>query len=774
MNVLETLTALVERVPSLFPYSSGVKGHGNKVIRFTLESVLLGRGHRSSIEGKLDVSKDVEDEVSKPLDDRKSQSKPKRNRKSSESGRTISLACQRVQVAINFLVTHIRSTIIAYISRTEKASLKSIGEKCALPPDDHISVVFDLLMGILVDDGAPPSSFDREDCTEEEEKATLRKCATINIMRLCDSQLGLEKKFFTHSMWHMLSKSFLDRHESVRGKLFIINMSPPTCSGLTDQVNDFVEAAMHELSFMLNSEGAYGLRCRMLPSLRFLAYIVFCPDSDTNHSAANGNAANVGLRGKLTKEAALKCTVKLRNTCEATLLRCRAQSREAELNFEKFLKVQMMPEYAVHYAIHLLAFRDETPSEGLTKEDTESLENDRVLRKRLTWILDPLVKSLGESADNISFLLRLVDMLSRRYTPKVTVLEPDCGSEKEESPIRDPVILQSKLKVVCAAARDILMKYVKKDVNLTPYPGTIQIPAALFVVNVKSPVVSKVITKDQKENTATFEDSPAKTTVTDSGKKSISLDVSNDIQLVPSKSDGKLSTSNKDLRDLHLVISPILKQSSPDAAVNSYKSGRKGKKQRVSFGSPESVEHQETPNLDTSNSSGTKRRYSHASFESSDVSPSSVDSVKRRRMNPRGVRTRNVVTAKGSDESVNPDNKRDVRLRKNRRRSEVENYENAIPSPDDNEFNFDDSDVDHVAKKGKTTVSHESKRRVVKRNSRGKEVDRGSNRDMLASPLSTSSRSTRSTRSTNTAISSNDSSSKVMMPVRRSSRLSRD
>jgi hypothetical protein len=219
INIVETLTALVERVPSLFSCVSGVKGYGNKVVRFTLETVLLGRGHRNSDEAEPDVSKIVGDELSVSLDSRKSHSKPKRNRKSSEIDQNISLACQRVQVAINFLVTHIRSTIMASKLRCENDRVQTMGEKCAAPPDEHISVIFDVLISILVDDGAPPSTIDREDCTEEDEKAALRRCATINILRLCDSQLGLDKKFFTHSMWHILGNSFLDRYESVRGKI---------------------------------------------------------------------------------------------------------------------------------------------------------------------------------------------------------------------------------------------------------------------------------------------------------------------------------------------------------------------------------------------------------------------------------------------------------------------------------------------------------------------------------------------------------------------------
>jgi len=40
--------------------------------------------------------------------------------------------------------------------------------------------------------------------------------------------------------------------------------------------------------------------------------------------------------------------------------------------------------------------------------------------------------------------------------------------------------VSKRLVVVCRAARDVLLKFVKKDADLTPYPGPIQVPAALF------------------------------------------------------------------------------------------------------------------------------------------------------------------------------------------------------------------------------------------------------------------------------------------------------
>eukprot|EP00957_Ditylum_brightwellii_P140653 10714410-Ditylum_brightwellii.AAC.1 len=82
--------------------------------------------------------------------------------------------------------------------------------------------------------------------------------------------------------------------------------------------------------------------------------------------------------------------------------------------------MMLMPEFAVPYALHLLAFRRETPSAGAAEasatltqisqssdrsDDNEDKEEfvianeearQKMLRKRLKWLFEPLVQSLGE------------------------------------------------------------------------------------------------------------------------------------------------------------------------------------------------------------------------------------------------------------------------------------------------------------------------------------------------------------------------------------------
>ena len=62
----------------------------------------------------------------------------------------------------------------------------------------------------------------------------------------------------------------------------------------------------------------------------------------------------------------------------------------------------------------MLAFRHETPgAAGALNADESLLDDDelanaeasqKMLKKRLKWLFDPLIQSLGESADNVSYI----------------------------------------------------------------------------------------------------------------------------------------------------------------------------------------------------------------------------------------------------------------------------------------------------------------------------------------------------------------------------------
>ena len=189
--------------------------------------------------------------------------------------------------------------------------------------------------------------------------------------------------------------------------------------------------------------------------------------------------------------------------------------KETEKKFENYYKMLLMPEYVVPFSFHLLALRRETPSVGGvtsdappgkkeaddSDEETGPLVDDdesqqRVLRKRLKWLFEPLVQSLGDSADNISFLLRMTEILGKQFMPvdafpghSTSSSSPLRLSTSPQNTTSLPLVefdrkrgemLEAKLKTICVAAREVLLSFVKKDVNLTTYPGTIQIPSLLF------------------------------------------------------------------------------------------------------------------------------------------------------------------------------------------------------------------------------------------------------------------------------------------------------
>lgn len=501
VSVLVALAELAECAPKVL-----ASARGKKAVQFALEMVLLGRGHEND-ETKDGAGSDEEntnpnESVETPQRRRrKTNKRQSRDRKHSSPGRNesifedanLSVSCRTLCAAIEFLVSYVRSSILASrasprLSTSSQDSSDSNPSTPLQPPSDLIESLFDILSRILRDDGMPPSSHDRKECRLRQERAALRQSAAIHLLRLCDSRLGLERSHLTPARWHNLSTAFLDDERVVRDKM------------------------MEELGLLLTGNGKYkkspGTGMAMAPKLRFLAFVVLCTDGDhgADHSVANGNAANVGKRSSNTKSNATGCITFLRKAYEVTAAQARADGPEAEKRFETQMKVMVMPEYVVPYAFHLLAFRRETPSAGgasyakstgLTQssKDDENYEVDegqhRVLKKRLKWLFDPLVSSLGDTADNISFLLRMTEVMGKYYQPVGIVakrarqvslgLDSDSENDGTEPSQDDDCEMESaKLKIVCAAAREVLLSYVKKDVNLATYPGSMQLPGNLF------------------------------------------------------------------------------------------------------------------------------------------------------------------------------------------------------------------------------------------------------------------------------------------------------
>jgi hypothetical protein len=500
VSILAALAALSDVAPSLFLGDY----RGQKAVGFALDIVLLGRRGLFEREGDSETEEAQNVSADSPTSQgercrpkspgRTSSGTPMNCTPNGKCGVledvSLSVACRRACASIDFLVSFVRSTIMQSIH--SKNSVSTL----VFPPLDQIEKLFHILHQILQDKGLPPSTHDRRECKSRQDRAALRECAAIHILRLCDGRLQLEKKFLSDGMWHTFSGVLLDEEKGVR------------------------DAVIAELSEMLIGKGKY---CQggaaMAPSLRFLALTALCADGDANagHSSANGNAANVGKRSHNAKNCALQCVTSLRNTCDATFHQCRAIGKRTEGGFESRLKTLLMPEYAVPFAIYLLALRKETPSAicyavdvpGLTQvaaiaQESEGIEHElmvdedaqhKMLRKRLRWLFDPLVQSLGDGADNISFLLRMTEVLSSQYQPKdtrIVGISPIQNSRSNISGERSSIVLLSpaskriliqnvgKLKTTCLAARQVLLRFVKNDANLSTYPGSVQLPSALF------------------------------------------------------------------------------------------------------------------------------------------------------------------------------------------------------------------------------------------------------------------------------------------------------
>ncbi|KAL7541882.1 hypothetical protein ACHAXR_011327 [Thalassiosira sp. AJA248-18] len=495
VSILSAVAAIAECAPYAFNASGeGSRlGWGQRALDFCLDTVLLGKNARlnASME-EDDNSDDSDDGELSPA--QKGRSK---NGKRAKSTSNVLVHCEMLCGAIEVLVAHIRSTVVNS-RRGNSTSKKSNDPKISAPSSDHIQEVFQTLVQIIEEDGVPPSSVNGRYCKTAKDKAQLRRSASVNLLRLCDANLRLEADYLTPRMWHILSSALLDSDKTVRS------------------------AIMEELLCMFTARGTFRAigSAQLAPSLRFVSLVTLCADGESGAhlAAANANAANVGQRkSNEAKTAATSCIKQLRTTCQAAQASCRSSGRSAEKEFERRWKMKLMPEYCVPYALHLLAFRSETASAAgtlagenddaasdVSSEAEEGKEvvhdqeaSQKMLKKRLKWLFDPLIMSLGAGADNISFLLRMVELIGKH--PPIDVLQPVTTSSDKMSSLErslddsdsdaaanadegrhSEMEAAARMKIISQFAREVLLSHVKKDVNLTVYPGSIQYPGDLY------------------------------------------------------------------------------------------------------------------------------------------------------------------------------------------------------------------------------------------------------------------------------------------------------
>lgn len=436
ISLLSALTALADCAPDLL----ASQARGKKALIYALEDILMGRRGQDD-----DLPSDDDEDDEKPKSKRGRRSKSRHGTPKAQNvleDESLSTPCRRLCAAIAFLVSHIRATFLQHEPRSPQVQ-EALSK-------EQIVQVFKLLVQILRDKGLPPNDRDRKQCDSRQERSALRRTAGVHLLRLCDPRLGLEKLCLSTAMWHTLGESFLDEEKVVR------------------------ETIMDEFVNMLKGIGVFGKDGSKMqaqaPALRFVAYVCLCVDADSSNEsvAANGFAANVGKNVAGLKGAASTCVTSLRTVCDALYNTCRANGTEEQ--FENVLKMRCMPEYMVPYALHLLALRRETPtaSDADSSLEAENEAKNKILAKRLNALFDPLVRTLGEGADNISFLLRMTELLGKRMAP-VPVTN-----------VRDVSKLKAKLQRILTLARETLLSYVKTDVNLEEYPGVVNVPTSLF------------------------------------------------------------------------------------------------------------------------------------------------------------------------------------------------------------------------------------------------------------------------------------------------------
>lgn len=517
VSILSALSALA----SLAPHSFSNTGRGESAVKFAMETILLGRLARSQTGGSdldSDFDAEVEDHKTPAKKTKRSTSVSKLQHRSPAEEKyllennELSLATRVICAAIEFLVSYIRSTIFAskkpvLSSQSSEESIAD-GNHIALPSTNRIKALFGVLVQIIRDQGIPPSNRDRRECRARQDRAAIRQCAAIQLLRLCDNRLEIkgqkiEKNFLTFEMWHTLGSIFLDEERVVR-------------QAVIDEIVDFITGE----GVYKSPEGGH----KSAPPLRFVAFVVFCADGDGRW---NGNAAKVGSTSLHAKTAAQKCIVNLRSTYDRALSQCRVvDGRGTEEVQEEVITRMLMPEYIVPYAFHLLCFRRETSVTELendeqrksigrkqrTSEDSSKAASDEarrkiMLKKRIRWLFEPLVHSLGDGADNISFLLSMtqslagsspvdtsadeVSIISSVGSLGLSIESRENREEAEDSMAshdaknNDIYLPEVRLQSICSVARQILLSFVKKDVNLSEYPGSVRIPSALFALKSK-------------------------------------------------------------------------------------------------------------------------------------------------------------------------------------------------------------------------------------------------------------------------------------------------
>jgi hypothetical protein len=125
---------------------------------------------------------------------------------------------------------------------------------------------------------------------------------------------------------------------------------------------------------------------------------------------ANAFAGNVSSLCNAAKETVHQCIVALRRTCQIVEAQCTALGAEGVANYERRLKMKIMPEFALPFLFHLLSHRPETPTIYSTSDVDEEVHGEM---KCIS--IEDIVALKDEDKDFSSKEYLKVSLLNRPY-----------------------------------------------------------------------------------------------------------------------------------------------------------------------------------------------------------------------------------------------------------------------------------------------------------------------------------------------------------------------
>ena len=137
-----------------------------------------------------------------------------------------------------------------------------------------------------------------------------------------------------------------------------------------------------------------------------------------------------------------------------------ARAMEDPSDRARQLAEQSMPEGVLPYALHLLSHHPDFPTSTTVDGEGDTVRMEHLIRS-VKMVVKVLLGSLRQGADNLSFLLKQVDMISQNYED---ALDAD----------------NLGLSFVTRLTQKVLKRRIRTAENVQPYAGDVLLPSDLF------------------------------------------------------------------------------------------------------------------------------------------------------------------------------------------------------------------------------------------------------------------------------------------------------